>query len=230
MDGNSAKVTPRQRARWAIGQTKSVDVTHDVLPAVAVAVVTYFVTLATAPKGTPIDTWAVGAPLVAGVVALVVTYVVLNLIEVTVNYTKAGSKLRIQQDQEGQASLIVGARDATMTAWLRQQLARRELDIRFAAAFGSVTQTYETRDVDVVVQLGSGSDDRIRAAGLRVKALGPTFKAAFRIPLHLQFFLTTETDRLLAFARTAGSLDVLIGAEYWAEVSAPSTSPSSKQE
>ena len=71
MDGNSTKVSPRQRARWAIGHTECVDLTHDILPAVGVAVVTYFVTLATAPKGTPIDKWAVGAPLIAGLIALV---------------------------------------------------------------------------------------------------------------------------------------------------------------
>ena len=228
MDGNSTKISPRQRARWAIGHTGWVSLTHDILPAVAVAVVTYFVTLATAPKGTPIDKWAVGAPLVAGVVALVVAYLVLNLVEVTVNYARAGPRLRIEEDQRHQDSLIAGAQDSTITAWLRQQLARPELHIRFAAAFGSVTQTYPTRDVDVVVQLEPGSDDRVRAAGLQVKALGRIFKAEFQLPLHLQLFSSTETDALLEFARRAGSLDVLIGAGYWAEVFAPNTSTSSE--
>jgi hypothetical protein len=214
MNGNPAKISARQRARWAIGQTEWVNVTHDILPAVAVAAVTYLVTLATAPKGTPIDKWVVGAPLVAGVVALVVVYLVLNLIEVTVNYSKAGPQLRKEEEQRRQDSLIKGAEDSTMTAWLRQQLARPEFHIRFAAAFGSVTKTYPTRDVDVVVQLEPGSDDRDRTAGLRVKALARTFTAEFQLPLHLQLFSSTETDRLLKFALRAGSLDVLIGADY----------------
>ncbi len=228
MNGNSARVSPRQRARWAIGQTEWVNVTHDILSAVAVAAVTYLVTLATAPKGTPIDKWAVGAPLVAGVVALVVVYLVLNLIKVTVNYAKAGPQLRIEQEQRRQDSLIEGAQDSTMTAWLRQQLARQEFHIRFAAAFGSVTKRYPTRDVDVVVQFEPGSDDRDRTAGLLVKALARTFTAEFQLPLHLQLFSSTETDRLLKFALRAGSLDVLIGADYWAEVSAPRISPTSE--
>lgn len=228
MDGNSTKVSPLERARWAIGHTGWVSLTHDILPAVAVAAVTYVVTLATAPKGTPIDKWAVEAPLIAGVVALMGAYLVLNLIEVTVKYAKAGPRLRIEEDEQRQDALIAGAQDSTITAWLRQQLARPEFHVRFAAAFGSVTQTYPTRDVDVVVQLEPGSDDRDRTAGLRVKALGRTFEAEFHLPLHPQLFLSTETDALLEFAIRAGSLDVLIGVGYWAEVSAPSTSPSSE--
>jgi hypothetical protein len=228
MNGNPAKISARQRARWAIDQTEWVDVTHDIVPAVAVAIVTYLVTLATAPKGTPIDKWAVGAPLVAGVIVLVVVYLMLNLIEVTLNSAKAGPRLRIEEDKRGQESLIKGGEDATMTAWLRQQLARPELHVRFPAAFGSVTKTYRTRDVDVVVQLEPGSDDRDRTVGLRVKALASTFTAEFQLPLHLQLFSSTETARLVKFAQTAGSLDILIGADYWAEISAPRSSPTSE--
>jgi hypothetical protein len=228
MNGNPAKISARQRARWAIGHTEWVSLTHDILPAVAVAAVTYVVTLATAPKETSIDKWAVGAPLVAGVVALVATYLLVNLVEVTVNYARAGPRLRIEEEERRQDSLIADAQDATITAWLRQQLARPEFHVRFAAAFGSVTQRYPTRDVDVVVQLEPSSDDRIRAAGLRVKELGRTFTAEFQLPLHLQLFSSTETKALLDFARRAGSLDVLIGADYWAEISAPRTSPTSE--
>lgn len=115
-----------------------------------------------------------------------------------------------------------------VTAWLRQQLARQEFHIRFAATFGPVTQTYPTRDIDVLVQFKPGSDDRNRKADLRVKALARTFTAEFQLPLHLQLFSSTETDRLLKFALRAGSFDILIGADYWAEVSDPRTSPSSE--
>jgi hypothetical protein len=212
MNGDSTKVSLRQRARWAIGHTEWVSLAHDIVPAVAVAAVTYIVTLATAPKGTPPDKWAVGAPLVAGVVALVGMYLLLNLIEVIVKYVRAGPRLRIEEDRRRQNSLITGGQDSTMTAWLRQQLARSELHVRFAAAFGSVTQTYPTRDVDVVVQLEQGSDHHVRTAGRRVKELGRTFEAEFHLPLHLQLFTSTETDALLEFATRAGSLDVLIGA------------------
>jgi hypothetical protein len=182
MDGNSTKVSPQQRARWAIGRTEWVSLTHDILPTVAVTVVTYFVTLAAAPKGTPIDKWAVGAPLVAGVVALVGAYVLLNLIEVTVNYVKAGPRLRIEEEERLQESLIASGEDSTMKAWLRQQLTRPEFHICFAAAFGSVTQRYPTRDVDVVVQLEAGSDERVRAAGLGIKELGRTLWESFSSP------------------------------------------------
>ena len=99
MNGNPAEISARQRARWAIDQTEWVNVTRDIVPAVAVAIVTYLVTLATAPKGTPIDKWAVGAPLIAGVIALAASYLVLNLIEVTVNYAKAGPQLRKEEEQ-----------------------------------------------------------------------------------------------------------------------------------
>lgn len=228
MDGNSTKISPRQRSRWAIAHTGWVSLTHDILPAVAVAALTYFVTLATAPKETPVDKWAVGAPLVAGVVALGGTYLVVNLVEVIINYARSGQRLRVEEDRRRQDSFIVGAEHSTMRAWLRQQLAKPELHVLFAAAFGSVTQTYPTRDVDVVVQLKPGSDHRIRKAALQVKGLGRTFTAEFHLPLHLQLFLSTESDALSQFAIRAGSVVVLIGADYWAEVSARSTSPSSE--
>ena len=228
MDGNSTKISLRQRSRWAIGHTGWVSLSHDILPAVAVALLTYFVTLSTAPKGTPVDKWAVGAPLVAGAVALVGTYLVVNLVEAIINFARSGPRLRIEEDRRRQDSFIVGAEDSTMTAWLRQQLAKPEFHILFAAAFGSVTQTYTTRDVDVVVQLKPGSDHRIRMTGLQIKGLGRSFKAEFHLPLHLQLFLSAESNALSQFVIRAGSVVILIGADYWAEVSARSTSPSSE--
>jgi len=130
------------------------------------------VTLLTAPAGTPIDKRAVGFPLAAGVIALVATFLVVNLIKFSVKCVKAGPRLRIEADREGQDSVIATAQDTTIMDWLRQQLGRREFHVRLAAVFGSITQAYPTRDVDVVVQLQPASDRRIRTLGLRLKELG----------------------------------------------------------
>jgi hypothetical protein len=230
MDDNRARISPRQRARWAIRHTGWVSPAYDVLPAAAAAAATFVVTLVTAPKGTPVDEWSIGAPLVAGVVALLGTYLLVNLIEFAVRYAKAGPRLRIEEDRRRQDSLIANADDLTITDWLGQQLVRPEFHVRLAAVFGSVTQAYPTRDVDVVVQLQPGSDRRVRTAGLRLKELGRNFEAEFHLLLHLQLFASTETDALERFTTRAGSLKVVIGADYWAEVSAPSTSPSSEVE
>lgn len=228
--GSTSQISLLQRARWALQHTGWLSPTRDVLPAVSTALATYVVTLVTAPKGTPVDHRAIGFPLAAGVVALVVTFVVINLIEFAVKYVKSGSRLRVEGNQLRQNSLIAAAQDATFKDWLTRQLARAEFHVRLAAVFGSVTRAYSTRDVDVVVQFKPASDRHIRERGLRLKELGRTFKAEFGLPMHLQMFASTETKELLDFAVRAESLDVLIGGEYWAEISAPSTSHSSEAE
>jgi len=172
MHGTSSPISLRQRARWALDHTGWPSLTHDILPAVSAAVATYVVTLLTAPAGTPIDKRAVGFPLAAGVIALVATFLVVNLIKFSVKCVKAGPRLRIEADREGQDSVIATAQDTTIMDWLRQQLGRREFHVRLAAVFGSITQAYPTRDVDVVVQLQPASDRRIRTLGLRLKELG----------------------------------------------------------
>lgn len=161
-------------------------------------------------------------------VALAATFVMVNLIKFAVKCVKAGSQLRIEADQRRQESLIAAAQDTTIKDWLRQQLSRAEFHIRLAAVFGSVTRAYPTRDVDVVVQFRPASDHRIRKLGLRLNDLGRTFEAEFSLPMHLQRFASTETAELLGFATRAGSLDVLIGGGYWAEISAPNTLSSSE--
>jgi hypothetical protein len=230
LNGTSSRISLRQRARWAIHHTSWLNPTHDILPAVSVAIVTYVVTLVTAPAGTPIDRRAVGVPLAAGVVALALTFLLVNLIEFTVRCAQAGPRLRIEADRRRQDSLIAAAQDTTITDWLRQQLGRPDLHVRLAAVFGSVTRAYPTRDVDAVVQLNHAPDHRIRKLGLRLRELGRTFEAEFGLPMHLQLFASTETGALLSFATRAGSLDVVIGGGYWVEVFAPSTSRSSEAE
>jgi predicted nucleotidyltransferase len=229
MDSTS-QASLRQRAQWALRDTGWLSPTHDILPAVSAALATYVVTLITAPAGTPVDRRAVGFPLAAGVVALAVTFVVANLIEFTVKYVKVGPRLRIESDLQRQDSLVATAQDTTIKNWLAQQLSRAEFHVQLAAAFGSVTRAYPTRDVDVVVQLKPASDRRIRKLGLRLKELGSTFEAEFGLPMHLQLFADTETNEFRSFAVRAGSLDILIGVGYWAEVSVPSTSSSSEAE
>ena len=82
----------------------------------------------------------------------------------------------------------------------------------------------------MLVQLKPGSDAEVRRAGLLLKKLSRTLAAEFGMPLHLQLFTSDETDALLRFAIRAGSVEVLIGDEYWAAASARSTSNSSEAE
>ena len=108
--------------------------------AVVVAIVTYVVTLMTAPKGTPVDRRAVGYPLAAGVIALIAVYVVVNLVEFAANTKRAGPRLRVEVEQRRQDALVEGSRDTIMKDWLRMHLAQLSFDLQFAAAFGSVTE------------------------------------------------------------------------------------------
>ena len=230
MIGQRVTIPMGQRARWAVQHTTWTSVPRDILPAVVVAIVTYVVTLMTAPKGTPVDRRAVGYPLAAGVIALIAVYVVMNLVEFAANIKRAGPRLRVAVEQRRQDALVEGSRDTIMKDWLRMHLAQPSFDLQFAAAFGSVTRTYATRDVDVVVQLKPASDREIRRVGLRVKEVSRAFEGEFGVPLHLQLFTSDETSALRGFATRAGSLDVLIGASHWDEISAESTSTSSEAE
>lgn len=197
MDGNSSQISLRQRGRQALARTGWLSPTHDVLPAAGAAVATYVVTLVTAPTGTPVDKRAVGFPLAAGVIALVGVFLVVNLIEFTVNFAKAGPRLRIEADRRRQDSLIATAQDTTIMEWLRQQLGRQALHVCFAAVFGSVTQAYPTRDVDVVVQLDAVEEGRIRELGLRLKGLGHTFETEFTTAGSRKVFAIMVSARML---------------------------------
>jgi hypothetical protein len=227
MTRKHTKVPVRQRASWAAEHTRWTSLPYDILPSAVVAMVTYVVTLLTAPKGTPVDKRAVGFPLIAGVLALVATFLVVNAIEFAVRYVQAGPRLRIDEDQRCQGKLIEASKDVTIKGWVRQHLVHRQYHVLFAAAFGSITQSYETRDIDVLVQLKPASDAEVRRVGLRLKKLSRTLLSEFGLPLHLQLFTSDETEALLRFAARAGSVEVLIGDEYWAEASVRSTSPSS---
>jgi hypothetical protein len=230
MTGHRLTIPMGERARWAVRHTTWTSIWRDILPSVAAAVATYVVTLLTAPKGTPVDRRAVGYPLAAGVIALIAVYVVVNLVEFAVNVKRAGPRLRVEAEQRRQDALVQGSRDTIIKDWLRQYLAQPSFHVQFAAAFGSVTRSYATRDVDAVVQLMPASDHEVRMVGLRVKQVSRTFRDEFGIPLHLQLFTSDETSALLGFATRAGSLDVLIGASHWDAISAQSTSTSSEAE
>lgn len=196
---------------------------YDILPSAVAAFVTYVVTLLAAPKGTPLDKRAVGFPLIAGVLALAATFIVVNGIEFAIRFVQSGPQLRIEDDHSHQTSLIKSSQDAVIKGWLRQHLAHPRFHVLFAAAFGSITRSYETRDVDVVIQLKPASDTQIRRDGLRLKRLSRTFEAEFDLPLHLQLFTSDETRAILDFAARAGSVEALIGDDYWAAASAQST-------
>ena len=65
---------------------------------------------------------------------------------------------------------------------------------------------------------------------MALKGLNKVFIVEFGLPLHLQLFLNSETSSLFRFAETAGSLEVLIGEEYWEEIFAQRNSTSSASE
>lgn len=154
----------------------------------------------------------------AGVIALVAAYLTVNLVEFIVNWHRVGGLWRIERDRDLQSTLVADGRDAVIKRWVKNELGKPEFGVKFAAAFGSITGSYPTRDIDIVVQFDDASDQVIRKKAAGLQALGKVFEAEFNLPLHLQLFLETETNDLVGFARRAGAIEVLVGEKYWAEI------------
>ncbi len=125
---------------------------------------------------------------------------------------------------------MVRGRDVVIKDWVRNEFGKPELGVKFAAVFGSITESYPTRDIDVVVQLKNASDKVIRKRGMNLQSLNKAFEAEFSLPLHLQLFLEAEIADLNEFARRAGAVQILIGGDYWAEISDQPNSISSANE
>jgi hypothetical protein len=219
-----------ERVRRAAHATEWLSLTHDVAPAVGVAIVTIVVTWAIAPAKPKFGWQATSLPLLAGVAALAVTYLLVNLIEFIVNCGRANTEWRLDNERQKQAILEISADDQVILSWTKNKLGKIELGVAFAAAFGSITAHYSARDVDIVVQLMSSSDRTATRRAAELKKLNGAFMAEFQLPLHLQLFLSTETRGLFDFARKAGKLTILIGEKHWEEISGPLSFPFSASE
>jgi hypothetical protein len=218
MEHNRSGITFVERVRRATRATGWISPSHDVAPAVASAVATLIVSWAIAPAQ-PVFSWgAAGFPLLAGAVALIATYLAVNSVEFAINCYRTGVAGRIEHDQQRQDDLVASSKDKVIKEWVKAELGKPSFGVKFAAAFGSVTATYPTRDVDIVVQLKDVSDRTAAKRAIAIKELNAVFRAEFGLPLHFQLFLGSETDSLVDFANRAGSFEVMIGEGYWEEI------------
>jgi hypothetical protein len=204
---------------WAARQTTWLNFGRDVLPTIAGALATYLVAIAVAPAGTPLDQRAVGFPLIAGAVALVLALALSNLAAFLRNVGKAGARMGADREEASQTALITTSKDAGMLRWVADALTAAGAHVAFAAAFGSVLASFPTRDVDVIIQFSPVADSTIRKSSGALKGVCRTFRAEFGLGLHIQTFAYEETDALVAFVLRAGKVEVLIGADRWAEIS-----------
>lgn len=230
MEFGKPRIALDERVRRAVHATGWISLGHDIAPAVAAAVVTIIVTWAIAPAR-PAFSWdATSFPLLAGALALIATYLLVNCVEFGINCYRAGVEWRIEEDGRRQGTLVASSKDKVIKEWTRREMSRPKFGVKFAAAFGSVTAAYPTRDVDIVVQLEDVSDKNATKRAMALKGLNKVFREEFGLPLHLQLFLSDETSSLIKFAERAGSLEVLIGEEYWEETFARRNSTSSASE
>lgn len=219
-----------ERLRRAMRATGWISPGHDIAPAVAAAVATIIVTWAIAPAHPPFDWGATSFPALAGAAALIATYLGVNFTEFAINCHKVGVNWRIEADGRRQDYQVAIAKDKVIKEWARSEISKPKFGVQFAAAFGSVTASYATRDIDIVVQLKNASDRAATRRAVALKALDRVFQQEFGLPLHLQLFLGSETRSLVKFAERAGSLEVLIGEEYWEETFVRRNSISSANE
>jgi hypothetical protein len=184
---------------------------RDFLPALAVATATFFVTVRATPPGQGASPVLIGLPLAAGVVALVVSYVLINTAEFAAHLIDAPKQLRIADEAERQAAVDQLGEDQAMKQWLTLALGDPRLGVRFAAAFGAVVRADPTRDVDVLVQVAAPSNRELRRKAMQVKALARPFRDAYRKQLHVQLFSDRENASVRAFLARAGEFEVLVG-------------------
>jgi hypothetical protein len=192
--------------------------------------VTIVVTWSIAPVRPRFSWKATSLPLIAGAIAFIAAYLIFNFGEFIINCRRVGELWRIERDQDHQNAIIARGKDVVIKDWVQNELGKPVYGIKFAAAFGSITQSYPTRDIDIIVQLKTAPDQVVTKRGMKLQGLNRVFEAEFSLPLHLQLFLESETVDLALFVRRAGNVQILIGEDYWAGISDQRNSTSSANE
>jgi len=205
----------KRRLRRAASRTDWFSFTHDVLPALVVAIVTGVATWQLGHKDPNFNAYEALPPIAAGFVALIGTYFVLNLAEFASRWGDAGAQLRSEDEAARQRESMQGGADQYMKNWLRAALADPQLGVAFAAAFGSVVRNDPTRDVDVIVQLAGAGRRDLRNRTIAIKRMAKPFMEIYGLPLHLQFFSVNEMRDMTDFVGRTGHVEVLFGDQRW---------------
>ena len=120
-----------------------------------------------------------------------------------------------RRDQSVDAKLRLTANsaasvDSQMKSFLRNSLSEPCYGVAKCYVFGSVVQQYPTRDVDVIIQFNSSTQDNVRINRDRLRSIESKFREFHGLGLHVQTFLSCENEALRSFLGKAGVHERLI--------------------
>ena len=100
--------------------------------------------------------------------------------------------------------------DDQMKSFLRNAFSSADYGIAECHAFGSVVGHYPTRDVDIVIRFDSFEPGRVRTCRDRLREIESRFKEFHGLELHVQMFLSTESEALRRFLDVAGAHERIV--------------------
>ena len=100
--------------------------------------------------------------------------------------------------------------DSQMISFLRNALGEPCYGVAKCYVFGSVVQQYPTRDVDIIIQFNSSTQDKVRTYRDRLRGIESRFREFHGLGLHVQTFLSCEDEALYSFLGKAGVHEQLI--------------------
>lgn len=170
---------------------------RDIAPPVIAGLVTFIATYAVTGGNAAV-------PTLYGLAALVATVLLVSAGAYARQLMKAPRVLRDEAEALRLTQLQQSSADDMIKQWLRWAMGDASLGVARAAAFGSIVQNRETRDVDVAILMTASSNRNLRKRILRLRALRKPFRDAFAKPLHVQFFASEEAQAFDGFLRDAG--------------------------
>jgi predicted nucleotidyltransferase len=172
---------------------------RDVIPAVAMAIATVLSTILVTRHDEHFKASPIIIPAALGLLALVGTFVVMNLVAFARNAVIAAGRLRGEDESQRQGTLLSDSVKSNMRSWIRSALADPKFGVELVAVFGSVIKDFNAWDIDVIVQLLPAEKGRLRKRAIEIQSLNEAFHETYGRMLHFTFFADHERNQLLQF-------------------------------
>ena len=115
----------------------------------------------------------------------------------------------IRQDRSLRANLefrteLIASVDEDIKSFLSNTLSQPCYGVEACYLFGSVVQEYPTHDVDIIIHYNSSNPKRIRTYRNRLRIVETKFEKFHGLKLHVQTFLSIESEAVETFLTKSG--------------------------
>ncbi len=137
------------------------------------------------------------------VLVVFVLFLVWNIFKVMRRQRIISAQLRMAADS---AAFV----DDQMKSFLRNVLSNTDYGVAECHAFGSVVGQHPTRDVDIVIRFDSSEPGRVRTCRDKLRDIESSFQEFHDLELHVQTFLSAESEALHRFLDDAGAHERIV--------------------